>query len=68
MTGCPRMLGCVLVGGIIAAQCDTAFLAGAQMDPPGADLDALCAFAALWFFDISDRSDVSARAVRSHDE
>ena len=68
MTGRPRVLGRVLVRRIITAQCDAAFLTGAQMNPPSADLDALCAFSALGLLDISDRSDVSARAIRSHDE
>jgi hypothetical protein len=38
------------------------------MDPARADLDTLYAFSALRLFDISDRSDVTARAVRSHAE
>lgn len=54
------------VGRTIAAACAAAFLASAEVDPGGADLDALLAFAPLWMFHILDSADMRA-ACCGHD-
>ena len=68
MTGRPRVLRRVLVGRVVAAERLAALLAGPQMNPGCADLDALFAFAALRLLDGFDRSDMSARRVIRHDQ
>src|SRR5262249_13165599 len=61
-----RMRGRVLVRRGVAAQRDAALLAGAQLDPAGADLHALRALAALGLFDALDRFDMIADGSRTH--
>ena len=58
MTDGAGVLAGVLMRRTIAAERHAADLAGAQMNPGRADLDALGAFAALRLFDRGDRVDV----------
>jgi hypothetical protein len=51
MTTRTRVLACVPVWRAVAAERNSAFLAGPQMHPVVADLDAFFAFAALRVFD-----------------
>ena len=64
MTTRPRVFAGVLVRRRIAAECGAALLAGAQVKPLRADLDALRAFAALRLFNRGDRVEMRAAAVR----
>src|SRR5438445_12511825 len=64
MTAGPRVFAGVAVGGAVAAQGGAAFLAGAQMDPLRAHLDALRAFPALGVPHSRDRGEMSAGTVR----
>src|SRR6185436_7664017 len=61
MSGRFRVLRCVLVGGVVTATRPAVFLAGAQMHPPRADLDALLALVALRILDVFDGADVGTR-------
>lgn len=58
MTACLRMPGGMTVGGIVAAVRCAAALAGTQVAPVFAALDALVALMALLVFDSGDGGDV----------
>jgi len=60
MTGRVRVFASMPIWRAVAAEGDGTGLAGAQMDPVGADLHALFAFATLRLFDWCDRIDVNA--------
>jgi hypothetical protein len=60
------VLGGMAVRGTVAAQGDTAFLAGPQMDPASADLDAFLALMPLGGFDGRNGSEMRAGGSRSH--
>lgn len=57
------MLRRVFVWRVVAATRPTAHLARPQVDPLGATLDAVLAFAALWMFDSRDSTYMRARCV-----
>ena len=57
------VLAGVAIGRAIAAQRAAASLAGSQMDPLVADLDALFAFASLGVFDGGDGFDLGTNVV-----
>jgi hypothetical protein len=54
------MLRRVFVRGTVATTRPAAFLARSQVDPRGADLDAVLAFAAIGLLDRRDSGDVRA--------
>ncbi len=58
-----RMFTGVAVRRTIAAQGDAAFLAGAEMHPSRADLDAFRALETIRRFDFGDRFDVRASSL-----
>jgi hypothetical protein len=60
------VLGGMAVRGTVAAQGDTAFLAGPQMDPAPPDLDAFFALMPLGGFDGANRSQMGAGGSRNH--
>src|SRR3954467_3785405 len=66
MAGGARVFGRVLVGRVVAAERDAAFLTGAQMYPARADLHALLADALLWLLDRLDGLDVGAGTGGCH--
>lgn len=66
MTAGVGVLGGMAIRGIVAAQRRAALLAGPQMNPPGADLDALFAFVALWRLDRINGIDMGTDFVFRH--
>lgn len=54
------VLAGMAIGRGVAAQRGAALLAGAQMDPLRAQLDALLALATLWMFHVVNCADVGA--------
>jgi len=56
------VFGGVAVGGVVAAEGHAAFLAGAQMDPSRAGLDAFLALVAFGGLDVDDRVEMRAGA------
>ena len=68
VTGRARVFRSVLVRRIVAAPCPTALLAGSQMHPGRADLDAVFTFASLRQLDGFNRFDVGTGAGAGHDQ
>ena len=62
--GSMRVLGRVAIRRAIAAQCDAALLAAAQMHPLRADLHAFSAFRSFWVFDRINRVEMRTASVR----
>ena len=63
MTDRARVATRVLVRGAVTAECDAAFLTRAEVNPSGAGLDALLAFATDSVTDSRDGSEVFAGCV-----
>src|SRR5688572_29687425 len=61
-----RVLGGVPLRRVVAAARRPALLAGAEMDPGGADLHALLALVARCLLDRADRGEVRAALLRHH--
>lgn len=57
----------MLVGRVVAAKCPAALLAGSEVNPTCAYFNALLTLPLFGELDGSDRTDVSARGVSSHE-
>jgi len=62
------VLGCVLVGRVVAAERLPTLLTGAEMHPARADLDAFFALPLFRKLNLVDGLDVFARRVSKHDD